>query len=220
MSKLELFYDSVSPPVRGVLLTIAALGINDQVDLKLVRLFAREHLLEDFVKLNPLHTVPVLRHDDLVLTDSHAIVMYLCDMFGQDGDFSLNDPKQRARVHNRLCFNNAVLFQRDSAVLRNVFNRSIVTVEDHHLKPIQDAYDCLEVYLTNNKFVACDKLTVADFPIVATLSTVENVCPISKDRWPKMTAWFETMQKLPYYQQANQAGLDKLKEKLFEVMKK
>lgn len=33
-----------------------------------------------------------------------------------------------------------------------------MTVEDHHLKPIQDAYDCLEVYLTNNKFVACDKV--------------------------------------------------------------
>nr|7EBT_A Chain A, Glutathione transferase [Aedes aegypti]7EBT_B Chain B, Glutathione transferase [Aedes aegypti]7EBT_C Chain C, Glutathione transferase [Aedes aegypti]7EBT_D Chain D, Glutathione transferase [Aedes aegypti]7EBU_A Chain A, Glutathione transferase [Aedes aegypti]7EBU_B Chain B, Glutathione transferase [Aedes aegypti]7EBU_C Chain C, Glutathione transferase [Aedes aegypti]7EBU_D Chain D, Glutathione transferase [Aedes aegypti]7EBV_A Chain A, Glutathione transferase [Aedes aegypti]7EB len=220
MSKPVLYYDDISPPVRGVLLTVAALGIKDQVELKLVRLFEREHLLEDFVKLNPLHAVPVLKHDDLVLTDSHAIIMYLCDIFGQDGDFSLKDPKQRARVHNRLCFNNAVLFQRESIVMRGLINRSIVTLEDHHLKPVQEAYDCLEVYLTNSKFVACDQLTVADFPIVACMSTVGMVCPLSTSRWPKTAAWFETMKQLPYYQQANQVGVDKLKERLHAVMKK
>lgn len=52
MSKPELYYDPNSPPVRSVLLALAALGINDQVDLKLVRLFQREHLNDDFVKVS------------------------------------------------------------------------------------------------------------------------------------------------------------------------
>ncbi|XP_062547685.1 glutathione S-transferase E14-like [Armigeres subalbatus] len=221
MSNPELYYDDVSPPVRGVLLTIAALGIDDQIDLKLVRLFEGAHLYKDFVKLNPLHTVPVLKHDDLVLTDSHAIVMYLCDIYAQnDDEFSLNDPRQRARVHNRLCFNNAVLFQRDAELMRSIFHRKIASVEKHHLAPIEEAIDYLEVYLTKSKFVACDRLTVADFPIVATLSTVETICPILESRWPKVTAWYETMKQLPYYKKANQVGLDKIKIKLMAIMEK
>ncbi|XP_065073874.1 glutathione S-transferase E14-like [Ochlerotatus camptorhynchus] len=220
MSKPELYYDPNSPPVRSVLLALAALGINDQVDLKLVRLFQREHLNEAFVKLNPLHKVPVWKHGDLVLTDSHAILMYLCDVYGQESEFSLNDPKKRALVNNRLCFNNSVLFQRESSLMVKIFHRQIAEVTEDHLKPLEEVVGYLETYLASSKFVACDELTVADFSIVAILSTMETICPIPASRWPKVAAWYETMKQLPYYHEANQTGLDKLKAKLNVVLSK
>lgn len=138
MSKPVLYYDDVSPPVRSVLLTIAALDINDKIDLSWIHLFGAAHLKEDFVKvrlnnlifktsikikylqINPLHTVPVLQHEDLVLTDSHAILVYLCDIFGTDSSFSLENPKQRAKVLNRLCFNNSIFFARDAELMVNI----------------------------------------------------------------------------------------------------
>jgi glutathione S-transferase len=49
--KPVLYYDECSPPVRSVLLTIAALGIED-IQLRKVALFEREHLKDDFLKVN------------------------------------------------------------------------------------------------------------------------------------------------------------------------
>ncbi|XP_055596602.1 glutathione S-transferase E14-like [Uranotaenia lowii] len=209
-----LYYDDISPPVRSVLLTLAALGIKDKVDFKWIDLFSRGHLEESFVELNPLHTVPVLQHDDLILTDSHAILMYLCDEYGMDSPFSLKDPKKRARVHNRLCFNNAVLFRRDSELFQQVFRGTIKNLSEH-TKPIEEAFDYLESYLNESSFVACDELTIADFSIVATLSTAEIACPVNDGiRWPRLAAWYGKMKLLPYYETENQIGLDKLKMKI------
>ncbi|XP_058449272.1 uncharacterized protein LOC131429241 [Malaya genurostris] len=212
-----LYYDDASPPVRSVLLTISALDINDKIDMKWINLFGADHLKPDFVNINPLHTVPVLTDEELILTDSHAILTYLCDVYGQGTNFSLGDPKQRAIVLNRLCFNNSVLFQRDAELMRKIFRKQLRDISTH-LKPVEEAIDYLEIYLKTSKFVACDKLTVADFSIVATLSTAESVCPISSSRWPKVKAWYEEMQKLPYYNDANQVGLTKLRAKLNSIL--
>jgi Glutathione S-transferase, N-terminal domain len=132
-----LYFDNISPPVRSVLLLIEALNID--VDYRFVDLFAQEHLAEDYVKvtedrkiqtwytkrltseithqLNPLHTVPTLKHDDLILTDSHAILFYLCDVYGDSTIFELKNPVLRGKVLNRLMFNSSVLFQRDKEVM-------------------------------------------------------------------------------------------------------
>ncbi|XP_058815240.1 glutathione S-transferase E14-like isoform X2 [Topomyia yanbarensis] len=213
MTNPVLYYDDVSPPVRSVLLTMAALNIDDKINKHWIHLFGAAHLRRDFVEINPLHTVPVLKDEELVLTDSHAILMYLCDVYGPGTKFTLDDPKKRAQVLNRLCFNNSVFFQRDAELMRKIFREEINEVSDH-LKPIEEAIDCLEIYLNSTKFVACDELTVADFSIVATLSTLETVCPISESRWPKVKAWYEEMQRLAYYYEANQVGLSKLRAKV------
>ncbi|XP_055640148.1 glutathione S-transferase E14-like isoform X3 [Toxorhynchites rutilus septentrionalis] len=218
MSKPILYYDDVSPPVRSVLLTVAALDIKDKVDLNWIELFAGAHLQKEFREINPLHTVPVLVHDDLVITDSHAILMYLCDVYGRDSKFSLEDPRRRASVMNRLCFNNSVLFRRDSEIMRKIFHGEITDVSGH-LDPIREALDYLEVYLGKTKFIACDELTVADLSNIATLSTLEIICPLAGGRWPKVEAWSGSLKQLPYYHEANQVGLNKLREKLVTLLK-
>ncbi|XP_053692127.1 uncharacterized protein LOC128740592 [Sabethes cyaneus] len=217
MSKPILYYDDVSPPVRSVLLALAALDITDKIELKWIDLFSAAHRKPEFVKLNPLHRVPVLEHDDLLLTDSHAILVYLCDVYGLNTKFSLSDPKQRARVLNRLCFNNSVFFQRDAELMRKVFHDKLTDVSGH-LKPVIEAIDFLEIYLSKTRFIACDELTVADFAAVATLSTLESVCPIQESRWPKVKAWYNELRKLPYYHEANQIGLDKVKAKIYSIL--
>lgn len=133
-----LYYDDRSPPVRSVLLLIKALDI--KLDYQFVNLFKGAHLRPDFLKvsiradlihfistnrslllfqLSPLHTVPVLKHGDLVLTDSHAILMYLCDLHAGDSPLAVKNSKQRAAILNRLMFNATVFFPRDSVVMVN-----------------------------------------------------------------------------------------------------
>uniref|UniRef100_A0A1Y9H324 glutathione transferase n=2 Tax=Anopheles dirus TaxID=7168 RepID=A0A1Y9H324_9DIPT len=208
--EMVLYYDEVSPPVRSVLMTIAALGLKDRVKLEYIDLFGVEHLKEYFLKVNPLHTIPVLRHGDLTLTDSHAILMYLCDTFAPAGhDLAIPDTLTRAKVFNRLCFNNGFLFQREAAVLTKVFRREI-TDPSTHLKPIEETIDALEIYLKESRYTALDHLSVADFSIVATVSTLSFLIPITADRWPRVHEWFEEMQTVPWYAE-NRVGLEKLR---------
>uniref|UniRef100_A0A182JB98 glutathione transferase n=1 Tax=Anopheles atroparvus TaxID=41427 RepID=A0A182JB98_ANOAO len=211
---MVLFYDDVSPPVRSVLLAIAALGVKDQVKLEYVNLFAGGHLSTDFLKVNPLHTVPVLRHGDLTLTDSHAILVYLCDTFASEGDdLAISDARTRAQVVNRLCFNNGFLFQRDAEIMRKIFRGDVTDVSAHY-QPLEQILDVLEQYLSGSPYTALDRLSVADFSIVATVSTLALIMPVRADRWPNIHGWFERMKALPYYETANATGLEKLRQKL------
>ncbi len=59
---------------------------------------------EEFLKLNPKHKIPVLRHGDLVLSESPAIIGYLAETFPTpDGFFVPSDPARRATL-NEWCF--------------------------------------------------------------------------------------------------------------------
>ena len=42
-----------------------------------------ETLTDEFIKLNPRHKIPVLRHGSFLLTESAAIVQYLMETFGR-----------------------------------------------------------------------------------------------------------------------------------------
>lgn len=114
-----LYFDKRSPPVRSVLLLIHALDI--PIEYKLIDLFKVEHLKEEFCKLYPLHTVPCLKHNDLLLTDSHAILMYLCDVYGQESPFEIKSIVDRALILNRLMFNGTILFEREKVIMVNIF---------------------------------------------------------------------------------------------------
>lgn len=92
------YYDERSPPVRSVLLLINALNID--IEYKLVDLFEIDHLKEEFIQINYFHTVPCLKHKDLILTDSHAILVYLCDIYGKGTPFEITSAQQRASIMN------------------------------------------------------------------------------------------------------------------------
>ncbi len=54
----------------------------------------------EFLKINPRHKVPVLRHGDFILTESAAILHYLAEAFeAPDSLYLPQDPAGRARVN-------------------------------------------------------------------------------------------------------------------------
>lgn len=66
--------------------------------------------------MNPMHTVPVLKHGDLVATDSHSIMMYLVDKFQPNSSLFPQNLTQRTEIINKLMFNAAYFFPRDADV--------------------------------------------------------------------------------------------------------
>lgn len=63
---------------------------------------------------------------------------------------------------------------------------------------VRETYDMLELILKKRKFVAGDSMTIADFSIVATLSTTEVYVPMEKE-YPRIDEWYAKMRQLPYY---------------------
>lgn len=64
-------------------------------------------LLESIVlfQLNPQKEIPVLDDNGFLLSESIAIMQYLCDQYAPNSPLYPKEAKQRAVVNHRLCFN-------------------------------------------------------------------------------------------------------------------
>nr|CAH7759429.1 unnamed protein product [Callosobruchus chinensis] len=69
----------------------------------------------------------------------------------------------------------------------------------------------LETLLKRTSFVAEDSVTIADFSIVAVVSSSNVLVPVDPNRFPRILEWLRNMQELPYYKEGNQVGLEKFK---------
>lgn len=101
-STLTLYFAPASPPARATLLLARSLGLD--INVKLVDLFKREQYAEEFLKINPLHNVPVLVDGDFVLTESRAILAYLVKSRNPDSSFYPSDIKKQAVIDSRLFY--------------------------------------------------------------------------------------------------------------------
>nr|WCC58230.1 glutathione S-transferase [Pharsalia antennata] len=203
----KLYYADVSPAVRGSLLAIKALEID--VELVLVNLPAGEHLRPEYLKLNPLHTVPTLEDGDFVIFDSHAINAYLADKYGVDDSLYPKDLQKRAVVNQRLFLDCGIIFPRVSAIVGSLLREGAKSVSKDKADLLTQGYASLEALLERSTYAAGQHLTLADFSLIATVSSANVLVPIASNRFPKIAEWMARMQALPYYAEANQVGLDK-----------
>lgn len=108
---------NASPVVRGTLITIEALGLEfERIEVNTV---LGDQFKPEFLKLNPLHTIPTIQDGDFVLWDSHAINCYLVDKYGKDDSFYPKDLQKRAVVDQRLYFD-CVLFPKLLAIFVSI----------------------------------------------------------------------------------------------------
>ncbi|KAM8712932.1 hypothetical protein ACLKA7_013289 [Drosophila subpalustris] len=217
MPKPILYYDDRSPPVRSCLMLIKMLNID--VELRFVDLFRVEQFDKDYLALNPQHSVPTLVHDQLILTDSHVILIHLAEQFDAEGTLWPKDYLARMKVLNRLFFECSFLFRRDSDLMSEIVRKEYANVDvAYHERKLCEAYGIMEQYLAEQQYMAADQLTLADVSIVTTLSTVNLMFPVAtttttttEHRWPRLHRWFATMQQLDAYD-VNRIGLEKLRQ--------
>ncbi|ALC40878.1 CG5224 [Drosophila busckii] len=208
-NKPVLYYAPRSPPCRAVLLTAAALGV--ELDLRVVNVKAGEHKSEEFLKLNPQHTIPVLEDNGAVVSDSHVICSYLADKYaGQQDALYPKDAAKRRVVDARLYYDCGHLFPRVRFIVEPVIYFGVTIVPEDRIVYMQKAYDGLEHCLSSGDYLAGAELSIADLCTVATVSTAAAFAPIDSALYPKLTQWLKRMEQLPYYKSCNQEGLEML----------
>lgn len=83
-----------SPTARAVHMLAKQLELD--FDVNEIDLLDGEQLKEEFLKLNPVHQVPVLVDGDFVLSESRAIMACLVNTRKPGSDLYPSDPKARA----------------------------------------------------------------------------------------------------------------------------
>jgi len=215
---LVLYYSHVGSACRTVLLTGKALGL--EFELKLIDLKKGEHQTPEFIKINPQHAVPTLVDEEFTLGESRAISAYLVNKYGENDTLYPKDPRSKAVVDRLLYFDMGTLNYSFTQAFIPICTEGKAAMDEEHEKKLKESLDMLEIFAASDgRYLTGDNVTIADFSIAATVSSVEAV-KFDISPWTAVSSWLSSMKELPYYQEANGAGIDALKELLAGLKEK
>ncbi|CAH2107521.1 unnamed protein product [Euphydryas editha] len=193
----------LSPPVCAALMICEIHNVPvEMIDVDLIK---KDNLKPEFLKKNPLHTIPLLEDDDLIIHDSHVILTYLTEKYGKDESLYPKDPKQRAQVDQKLFFDTLLFFRLRSISYAAIFE-GVRKPTEKQLKDLDEAYSFLEAFLSKTKFIAGDNMTIADISILATVSAIRHIVPIDGNKYPNVQSWFTYMENQPFYKKCVEQG--------------
>ncbi|KAK2185917.1 hypothetical protein NP493_217g04018 [Ridgeia piscesae] len=175
MAALKLYFDPMSQPSRAVLLFLKANSI--PFIEKQITLRKGEHLTEEFLRINPFHKVPVIDDNGFILTESVAILKYLCGSRHMPEHWYPVDVCRRARVdeffgwqHTNLWLPSSLLF-RTKYIEPRLKNIPVDLEKLHRAKVSMDqTLDQLEnVFLRRQDYLCGDDISIADVHAICVL---------------------------------------------------
>ena len=192
---------SLDPCCAMVLLAAGYARVS--VDYSEVDIDTNKHLTSDFTNMNPFQKVPVLEHKGLVVTDSGAIVRYLCH-----GRPALPlAPRDRARFDAAFeAVRSNLLPEVTAAAVEAVFapRRSRRPIDQAALsasvQKVRDVVATLNAtYFREGNFVVGRSITVADIALAAAAFTMANVVGQDVCNDGPIKSWFESIKRESFY---------------------
>ncbi|MFA5059306.1 MAG: glutathione S-transferase family protein [Candidatus Omnitrophota bacterium] len=208
---LTIYGSDLSSPSNKVRMAANLLGL--KYDYKKVNLREGEHKKAEFLKMHPAGKVPVIDDDGFVLFESGAIVKYLAEKAGSD--IYPKDIKQRAQVDQWIDFINAHI---GSAAMKIVYNRIFkprrnIPVDEQEIKTgLEDLEKFLPIVneqLAKNKYVAGNKITLADISLLVILDPSE-VASIDISKYSNIMKWRAGLQAQEFYTKCHKSYADAL----------
>ena len=194
---MRLYYHPFSSNARRAVIT--AIELAAPVELVLVDLVKREQRQSAFLARNPAGRVPVLEDGDLVLPESHAIMLYLAERSAGQALYP-SDLRARAQV-NRWMFWCAAHFQPAISVLNwENFVKRIAGLGAPDASEImrgerlvQETAGLLDSHLASREWVAGPAMTLADISLATPLMTVATAkLPVTQ--FKHIQSWFARIQ--------------------------
>ena len=158
--------------------------------------------------MNPQHTVPTLDDNGEYIWESAAICTYLVAKYAKDDNLYPKDLYTQAKIHQRLHFNNSVLFAKARSAAVPVFSKGATEISADGIKELLSAYDFLEAFLATDKYLVGNNLTVVDYCTAATVTSTHNMVPVDPVTHPKLLDWLNRMQNISFFNEVNGKGLE------------
>jgi glutathione S-transferase len=170
--------------------------LSQPYELVSVDFLAGEHKKAPLLDINPFGEIPILTHQDLVLRDSQAILVYLARKYGGE-KWLPSDAVGLAQVTEWLMVAESEIARGpNDARLHDKFGYPL----DHALACVKATriYELLEQHLASRHWLVLDHPTIADiacFPYVALGH--EGRVPVTG--YPFVQAWIARIKALPNF---------------------
>ncbi|CAG0886494.1 unnamed protein product [Cyprideis torosa] len=196
MAPVKIYRDILTPSCRAVMLTAANVGI--EVESIPINPMEGETRTPEFLKMNPCHTIPTMDDNGLYLSESRAILGYLVNRYGKNDSLYPQDPVPRAMVDNYLYFDMGlwsktydffapVAFKSEKLSFATKREKSF---DEGAKRAVEEGLGHLEIFLTTGgPWVAGDHMTIADFTLIATVSSIMAIGQFTTDKHPKIQEW-------------------------------
>ncbi|XP_059053533.1 glutathione S-transferase 1-1 [Achroia grisella] len=185
---LKLYAVCDGPPSLSVRQLLAKLEL--PFDLIDVDYCAGDHRTPEYALMNPQKEIPVLDDDGFYLSESNAILQYLCDKYKPGTSLYPVDPKIRAIINHRLCFNLSTFYPSISAyTMAPIFfdyERTPLGLKKIHIE-----LDVFETYLERlgTSHAAANHVTIADFPLINSIMTLEAI-DFDFSKYKRISKWY------------------------------
>lgn len=197
---LTLYTTPLSANGRKPLAVARQLGLAPAV--RTVDVYRGEGRAPDYLALNPSGQVPTLVDGDLVLWESNAICIYLCEAYGEHRLWG-RSAERRAEVARWLFWEASQWQPALVPVLEATVAHALLPDaalappgppdwSDPRLRPL---LVLLERQLGASPWLAGDALSLADF-CVAGMATYFRHAGFPFDAWPALAAWYGRLESL------------------------
>jgi glutathione S-transferase len=185
---------SASANCFKVRLLLAQLGLDyERVP---VDIFAGDTLTDEFARLNPARTTPVLERDGQEpLPESNAILVHLAE----GTDFLPADPAERAQVLRWLFYEQAEIIPAIAGLRFRLITGRLKpdsSSAKYRRKAAGDVLRLLDDHLTERSFLVAERYTVADISVYAYVH-VAHEADLDLTPYPAVRAWIERVEAQP-----------------------
>ena len=168
---------------------------------------------EEFISLNPVGKIPVLRYDDITLWESNAILRYLSRRHG--GHLTVKEIDQPF-VDQWLDFTSTCLFPPFVGLFGQlVRTRSSDRSQDlitRHTNDLGTALDVMEQQLKKSGWLAANTFTIADIAAGVTMERCLEIIDLHQNR-PNLTRWHSELASRDAYKTVVATSYEELRAK-------
>lgn len=178
-----------------------------------VNLFAKEHLGEEYLKVNPMHKVPFIVDGDFKMGESRSILRYLANMYmPADNTLYPKEPKARAKIDELLDYDLGTIFATGSKLLRPKIFGPVKELDPEAEKAFREVLGHLDSGLQGKtKFFLGDNLTIADVSMAATLS-FPDACGYDISEFKALGAYLKRLKEaIPKYSEINDEAVERMR---------
>ncbi|KAL9044193.1 MAG: hypothetical protein Q9214_002652 [Letrouitia sp. 1 TL-2023] len=208
---LEVYLDPCTVNSRK---TLAGLDLLDtKYHYNFVNYFTGEHKSPDYTKINPCATVPAAVDDDLVLTESNAILQYAADLSGESAAYP-KDLKKRALINRWLLWEASVWFPSCYVYLVEYVVKPLLNTKPDEKTIEGEAHrwhrlaGILDAQLAKTKWLTGETVTIADIAVASPMH-LHGAQKLPLEEHPNLKRWLlDEVENLPCWKKT-QGAVDK-----------